>query len=876
PPPAGRAGPPAPPPPEPTRASCELDNRAGDYSPRNPDSAYYGTIGRNTPCRISVPGAGALRLLGAGDYAFARDTAGLSVTGDLDLRIEATLANWRSGPLLITKSFDQLSWAWYVRPDGRPELVTTADGSTQLVATCDTALPRPEHGRRALRVTIDVNNGLFGRTVTFYTSDSLTGSWTQLGSAVVALGTTSIFDSTAEVRLGGAISGYEGAAHGLIHGAEIRSGIGGTVVAGVSFTAVTTDTEQFVDAQGNRWTTAGLAEIGGRDLRHTGEVATWPVTSDLADLDISVAIQSAGVMRRLGQGASPLRSTLYRALTAPAWPTAAYWPCEDDRDATSLASAMPGASGMAIAGAPGLASNSEFRCSQPLPTLSGSSWSGAVPEYSNSGEAQLWFLLKVPGAGVPSEQTLCRMWMANSTVPIWQLTVDPAGDLRLLGFNALLSAVVDTGAIAFGVNGLLLRVSIGVAQDGTGIDYLLHTLEVGATSGLFTSGTLASNTLGQCQRVDVGHERVLTDVVLGHLSVHSQIQNLFDASDELNAFSGETACARIARLCDEENIDRIIIGNPDTSVPLGYQLPKTLLELLAEAAAADGGILTEPRDFLGLSYRARTTMSAQTTAALALDYAGGQIGVFTPVDDDSQTRNDITATRVGGTSARRQQTTGPLSTAAPPLGVGRYESSAQLSLQTDAQAEQLANWLLHLGTVDDARYTGIGVDLGRATFQTNTTLAADCRDADVGDLLTVANPPAWMPPDQIAQIIQGSTETISETQHLISWNTAPAAPWNIAVYNATDSRYSTDGSTLGAAATTSATTLTINTPTGPVWGTADLPYDVFVGGERMTVTAVSGTSSPQTFTVTRAVNGVSRSHREGEDVTLARPVYYSL
>src|SRR5690606_31238296 len=37
---------------------------------------------------------------------------------------------------------------------------------------------------------------------------------------------------------------------------------------------------------------------------------------------------------------------------------------------------------------------------------------------------------------------------------------------------------------------------------------------------------------------------------------------------------------------------------------------------------------------------------------------------------------------------------------------------------------------------------------------------------------------------------------------------------------------------------------------------ADFPFDVMIAGERCRVLEVSGESSPQTFTVVRAVNGV--------------------
>lgn len=55
-----------------------------------------------------------------------------------------------------------------------------------------------------------------------------------------------------------------------------------------------------------------------------------------------------------------------------------------------------------------------------------------------------------------------------------------------------------------------------------------------------------------------------------------------------------------------------------------------------------------------------------------------------------------------------------------------------------------------------------------------------------------------------------------------------------------------------------------------------VPYDIAVGGERMTVTRVAGTASPQTLTVVRSVNGVTKSHSAGESLSLWQPNYLAL
>lgn len=87
-------------------------------------------------------------------------------------------------------------------------------------------------------------------------------------------------------------------------------------------------------------------------------------------------------------------------------------------------------------------------------------------------------------------------------------------------------------------------------------------------------------------------------------------------------------------------------------------------------------------------------------------------------------------------------------------------------------------------------------------------------------------------------------------------------------------RIDTDGSRLARSIDPSATTLSVATDRGPRWvdsarQPSEFPFRIQVDGEVMTVTAISGSSSPQTFTVTRSAG--SRAHDSGAPVCLAEP-----
>jgi hypothetical protein len=89
----------------------------------------------------------------------------------------------------------------------------------------------------------------------------------------------------------------------------------------------------------------------------------------------------------------------------------------------------------------------------------------------------------------------------------------------------------------------------------------------------------------------------------------------------------------------------------------------------------------------------------------------------------------------------------------------------------------------------------------------------------------------------------------------------------------------TDGSVLASGVDADDGTLSVNVTAGPRWTTDahEMPILIAVDGEQMLVTAISGTSNPQTFTIgARSYNGVTKSHASGAPVALAYPAIASL
>ncbi|WP_062441243.1 hypothetical protein [Herbidospora daliensis] len=863
---------------DPSAMDLQVNNAGGQYSPRNPLSPLYGLIGRNTPVRMSVnEGAAYLYVQGGtGNTGVTTpDASALDITGDIDVRIDARLDNWvTSGSLLavdligkFTTTSNQRSWFMQAR-DGRPYFEWSANGTATLSAHCSVEPPIPPGRRQAWRITLDVSNGSGGYTVAFYYAATLSGSWTLLEEVVTTSGTTSIFNSTSQVRIGGATNIAFLKPLGEFYGAEIRNGIGGSAVANPDFTAQTVAAASFADAAGRTWTVASGSALTNRRTRFVGEIPAWPSEWDVTGNDVWVDMTAAGIGRRLGQGQSALSSTLRRGLTAATStvPPVAYWPCEDSERAESISSGVGGLP-MSIAGTPNLAGFSGFLASDPIPVMGDACFYGRIAAYAITGQTQVRWLLAVPSGGATVGQPIIRFITTGSIVR-WELVYGTGGSLRLFGYSPDGGATVDSGAISYAVNGQLLRITIGLTQSGGNVNWEFATMSAVTGAGFVTSGTANSQTVGRVTTIWAAPDRGLTNTAIGHISLQTSVTSIYDLADETRGWLREPAGSRIARLCAENGITAAVTG---TGTLMGEQLPATLSTLIQDAADADHGVLTELRTQLGYGYGVRQGRYNQPVS-LALDYAQGHISPpFKPLDDDSELTNDVTVSRSSGGSARAEKTSGPNSVLAPPLGAGRYDAPVTLNLARDLHCADQAGWLLHLGAWDEARYPTLTIDLGA-----NPDLIEEVAALDSGDRITIANLPPWLPPGLADLIIDGYSETIDSFRWLWTANLSPARPWDVALYGT--GRYGTAGSQLNSSATSSATSLSVATTSGPRWTTdaGEMPFDIVIGGERMTVTAISGTSSPQTFTVTRSVNGVVKAHGSAAPVELFQPAIRAL
>ena len=880
---------------DPTLCTLAVNNTDGRFSPRNPNSIYYGKIGRNTPIRVSVLSDKSWMPIDSNTgtstdiYASTPDNAALDILTDIDVRVEMDLDSWYDPMELAakwTEAGNQRSWRLYHSVVNHCLIFNTSvDGSATTTTIRSTEDLSTLYGHQAVRVVFDANNGAGGNTTTFYTAPTLAGPWTQLGAAVVTAGTTTIFNSTAITTIGSNPNSVVSTTvtRGRIYGAEIYNSAG-TLVAKPDFTIQPNGTTSFADAQGRTWTLTN-STITNRDIRFRGEVSSWPQKWDQSGSDVYTEIEAAGILRRLGQGQAPIPSSLFRTVSNGS-STVAYWPGEDGANASALGSAFSGHKPMVIKGAPELASNSDFVASAPLPVLKLGSFTGIVPNYTATNNVQAFAYFSIPEAGIANGIVLMTVTCSGNG-RTWNLKYTTGGALAVDGYDDDGVSILTSAATAFAINGRPFYCALRLIDNGTATDVNV-TMVYADTGGGFVSSaadTVASTQVGRATKITINPQLRADDVVAGHFSVRSDTTyNTTDVRNSLIAWKGEAAGARIKRICTENSIPFFQIASVDNTELMGFQRITTALEALRECAETDLGILYEPRDQYGLEYRPRKTLNNQP-AVVTASYSSNQLMDFEPVEDDDSIVNDVTVVRDAGGQYRATDTTSALSTQQPPLGVGIYDSEVTISLASDDQLPNQAGWRLNLGTVDEARFPVIAFDMTSPSFLATSTLTFDLLQLDIGDRLVVSGAPAWMPPDDVQQLAQGFTEYLSNFRRTVSVNCSPASVWTVGRYALATStgsnqfKYSSDGTTVRTAMTTTQTTMNLTTASGPLWTTeaAQFPIDIIVAGERMTATACSGsTASTQVFTVTRSVNGIVKTHAVGETVALFRPAVYAL
>jgi hypothetical protein len=491
---------------------------------------------------------------------------------------------------------------------------------------------------------------------------------------------------------------------------------------------------------------------------------------------------------------------------------------------------------------------------------------GTVQPYTSTDWTVMW-LISIPAA-VGGEQAIGR-WQTTGTYPTWQLVLVPGTPdlLQLRAYDAnFVEKLSDAGVSLVSEYGTQAWVEVNAQQVGADVQWT-YTWYQGVL-GTGKTGTKTGITAGQVTEQSFGNgsgANLLTGSAVGHWSVWNTVAVSLGFSGA-SGYAGELTTDRFVRVARQGNVPVALSATPSTVLTqMGPPTSGTALAQMREVETAEQGVLYDDGD-AGMTLLVRESRYNRAVA-LTLDLAQHHIRDLQPDNDAQQLTNDVTSSQPRGSSYRYSDTTSNRSV----TRVGYFSKPFQPNLFLPQELRQDAEFRVALGTVDRDRYTAVEISL-----TANPSLITSWLGCDIGSRIQITNTSTLFTPDTIDLIIEGYEERVGIEDWTVTLYTSPAEPWSAWILEnglANLSRLDSEASTLTSSITTSGTSASVTTTTGfPAWITGgSLSIDLNIGGERVTVTAISGASSPQTFTLTRSVNGVVAAHAAGTKVSLWNP-----
>jgi len=540
--------------------------------------------------------------------------------------------------------------------------------------------------------------------------------------------------------------------------------------------------------------------IGWRN-RFIGLVPDWPARKDRSGNFKYIDLQVAGRLRVYGQGSSPVRSYATAVLSRYQpqasvsstfySPVLGWWSLEDSNGSGVAASNLVGVSDMTetVTGGVNFAGGTAPLCSSASPdlTLGGLRGQPLLPTSATTAWSFTMLVKIASGASVDSVVDI----YTTGTITKVTIGITPSGvTIYATNNSTITTSVTTTTNFADGewyrlwVNATGGFVSVVIGTESSGVPVFIG----GATPGDITEFIINPTTA-------VGLESASQAYVIG--GVTTILSNTITAAD-----AGTSASERFASVAAFEGIPASVSAlgyYGQSSTAMGPYPIRSKVAALASPVDSDDGFLVE-RLSGEVGFEADYDRS-NAAVQLTLDYSLGQLQNLIPVDDDFQARNDWTVGRESGVTKSFADRDGVRGIEA----IGQYDDSATVSLYTDTQPQYVAAHRVRRGTVDEDRFTSIGIELHKAqnaalipqilnvrqvavtasvtlsgltsTISLGASTIGQRRGDILGTRVQILSPPHDVTPDTIDQLILGYRETINPFQWSISLQTIPYAPF---------------------------------------------------------------------------------------------------
>ncbi len=838
--------------------AATFDNRDGDLSPYNPTGRWYGQLDANVPARMRMPDVW--------NDDFQRSTSnswGVTADGYEWLPAGSRLSTAAGVATVTFPSANLANWITLTGA-GSPDMEVRAAFSASVIPTgADLVCALSFH-----RESDDDTTLLYLR---FKTDGTL--RW-QLRTSVAGVLTTVAFIDTLTPYTAGQTVHTRIQFEGPL--VRARAWTGDRVADEPQFFDFQWETEtEAPDGTGIgllMWRLVGETTVGSVSLRcyyfesdailFSGAGYDLPPSWDKSGNDSTTVVTFAGALRELQARTEqePLRSAMYRKLQAYiddfSIGGVVFTPCEDGSDSTYATSAI-------VDGKPSRNTGVVFGDTDGIPggiEACAKYDSDTATFYvkgneSSTQEFAAMILLQLPGN--VTTNTMLYEWRSDQgTVRLWQVWLTSGNQFFVRGIGAGGVSVFTSASFNVVITKTnWFAMQLEVVEDAGTVGWTLLWTEIGVNVFWYINGTFAG-TLAGCRALKMSATAELNGMRFCMIWIGSEhLPFVTPGFTEIaEGYPGELDTERIDRLCEEEGVPLVL--QPGAGVPLGRQKPGTLLSLLRESAKAGDGLLTERGRGLGYApHRARENPGLNTEPIMTLDWTGGQLAEApAPSGDDQRYFSRYTARRVDGGEATYEAAESVVNRR------GLVKAGDDLNLSTDAQLPQQAAWRVNQGAWDELRWPTIVIDL-----MAHPELIDQWLRCKVGSRIRVINPKSQVLGNEIDLIIEGVQQVVGLYVWKVTLACSPAKMWDVAVYGSSKRLLSSRSTTLFEYVDETETSIEVSfDERSHAWSQTGVPYPWLVGGEEMTVTAMSAVSGTgpfyQTATVTRSVNGVVKDH----------------